>query len=245
MTPRFLFPATRVTENPSVRTRCLNYFFHRASHLSPVHWISQLSHYPITLTWNILETWTAACLTFGGQSSPRGCPRRSRGSPRPRRTPGDAPHGSAFPSQCHGQHQEQGLTLTARGTVDCHPTHVCSGDRQGRANAPVSKGAGCNSAGLVGGNVFSFSKYIPAQCLCWLRGQWRCSKITTTIILHNLFQIHQKYLYFFFRSMGFGTRNRITDLPLNSTALLRQKKPAHCYTKLCNWFWCTAKFTKH
>lgn len=75
------------------------------------------------------------------------------------------------------------------------------------------------------------------------RQQW-CSTITTKIIIHNLLQIQQKYLYFFFRSIGFGTRNRITALPLNSTALFIQKTP-HGYTTLCNWLWCTAKFTKH
>lgn len=101
---------------------------------------------------------------------------------------------------------------------------ACTGDTRGWANAPRNEGAGCNSAKLCGGNVFSFSKYIHAQCL---HGQGRCSTITTKIIIHNLFQIHQKYLYFSFRRMGFGTRNRTTDSPLNSTALLMQTPTTH------------------
>lgn len=119
---------------------------------------------------------------------------------------------------------------------------ACTRDRQWEANTPRNEGAWCNSARLSRGNAFSFSKYIHAQCLYWLHGQWQCSTITTKIIIHNLFQIHRKYLYFFFRRMGFGTRNRTTDSPLNSTALLMH--PPHCYKTLCNLLLCTAKFTK-
>lgn len=118
------------------------------------------------------------------------------------------------------------------------------GTGKDRQMCPGMKGTGCNSAWLSRGNASSFSKYIRAWFLYWLHGQWQCSTITTEIIIHNLFQIHQKCLYFFFRSTGSGTRNRITDLPLNSKALLIQNPP-HVYTVLCNWLWCTAKFTKH
>lgn len=64
-------PLRRVTENPSVWIRHLNYFFHRA--LFTIHLqyndFHMLSCYPVTLSWNTLETWKPACPTFQVQNS--------------------------------------------------------------------------------------------------------------------------------------------------------------------------------
>lgn len=143
MTPRFLFPARRVTENPSVWIRHLNYFFHTALLTIYLQYTEfhMLSCYPIALTWNILETWKPACLTFWVQNSPRGCYRRGGDSPCPHWTPGDAPYGRAFLSERYGQHEKQKiLTLTAWKPVDRDPVRCLLRGRQGRANARCNEG---------------------------------------------------------------------------------------------------------
>lgn len=128
MTPRFLFPARRVTENPSVWIRHLNYSFHRASLTIYLQYAEfhTLSCYPVTLTWNTLENWKLVRLTFWVQNSPWGCYRRSGDSACPPRTPGDAPYGSAFLSEGYGQREKQkALMLTAWRTAGCYPAPLC------------------------------------------------------------------------------------------------------------------------
>lgn len=127
-------------------------------------------------------------------------------TPQPHWTPGDASHAPFW------------TLWTAQRTMVCSPALLCLlWDRQARADA------GLDSAWLAGGNVFCFSPIYLCSVSYWLHGQWQHSTITAKTIIHNLFQIHQKYPYVFSTSTGFGTRNRIAGLPLNSTALLIQK----------------------
>lgn len=206
MTPRFLFPARTVTKNPSVWIRHLNYFLHRASFTIYLQYTEfhVLSCYPVTLTWNILETWKPAWL-YGFRT---GCYRRSEDST-----------ASLNTRRC--------ISCSFLNTMDSTKNYgllSCSSlPSLGQASTGRCWVRSSYSAWLAGGNVFCFSPIYLCSVSYWLHEQWQRSTITAKTIIHNLFQIHQKYPYVFSTSTGFGTRNRIAGLPLNSTALLIQK----------------------
>lgn len=148
MTPRFLLPARMVAKNPSVWIRHLNYFFHTASFAIYLQHTEfhVLSCYPVTLTWNILETWKSAWL-YGFRT---GCYRRNEDS-------------TALVST---RRWISCFFLNSMDSMENHGLFSCS-FRLGKCWVRSNY-----SAWLAGGNVFFFSPICSYSVSYWLHGQW-------------------------------------------------------------------------
>lgn len=151
MTLRFLFPARMVTKNPSVWIRHLNYFFCRAPFAIYLQYTEfhLLSCNPVTLTWNILETWKSAWL-YGIRT---GCYRS-----------GDST-ASVNTRRC--------TSCSFQNTMDSMENHglFCCSPLPPLEQATMVGVRSNYSAWLAGGNYFFFL-VCSWSVSCWLCGQW-------------------------------------------------------------------------